>query len=101
MTEIVLDFIQVSERFDLGEDEKTPFAVRRWSWHPKSYFVVTGIEIKKFPYGNAYGYFHSFRDGDGSIDVSKLEDDTPEGLNCAGCYQWEYVILTLKVNLKK
>ena len=34
--------------------EKTPFAVRRRSWHPESCFIVTSIEVKKFPYGEAY-----------------------------------------------
>jgi len=52
-----------------------PFRVRRDRWSEHSWFVVTRIEIKKWPYGCAYGQFC----GEG-----------PEiPLNCAGCYEWE------------
>jgi len=81
---------------------KTPFAVRRWSWHPKSCFIVTNIQVKKFPYGDAYGYFHSWREGRSNIDLLKLgKEGKYEKLNCAGCYQWEYVILIFKIDFEE
>ncbi|GAI30882.1 unnamed protein product, partial [marine sediment metagenome] len=42
---------------------------------PESWFLVTSIELKKFPYGEAYGYFHSWRDGRSNIDLLKLEKE--------------------------
>ncbi len=82
--------------------EKTPFAVRRWSWHPESCFIVTNIEVKKFPYGDAYGYFHSWREGKINIDLLKLEKEGKyEKLNGAGCYQWEYVTLIFKMDFEE
>lgn len=34
---------------------KTSFAVRCDNWSKKFYTIVENVEIKKFPYGNAYG----------------------------------------------
>ena len=28
-------------------DKKLPFKVRRWSWHPTTYFEITGISLKE------------------------------------------------------
>jgi len=56
-----------------------PFKVRRWSWHPSTFFLVKRIEIKPDSvYGKAYGdmYLHG-----------KLAEENIL-LNCAGCYQW-------------
>ena len=39
---------------ELGE--KVPFGVRRDNWSNEYYTVVEKIEIKRWPYGNAYGY---------------------------------------------
>lgn len=67
--------------YDLGQ--KVPFAVRRESWNPaSSYEVVTKVEIGKFPYGKAWGYFRRREQ-----NLSE-PDGEPCEVNCAGCYQW-------------
>lgn len=85
--------------------ELVPFAVRRHSWNPLSFFIVTSVEIKNFPYGNASGYFISYKnakpteDGYFEIDLTEIEKkESLQGLSCAGCYQWEYVPLRLYLN---
>lgn len=61
--------------------EKLPFKVVRWNWHePNSGFLVESIEIRKWPYGKAWG--RAFRNG-----VFGREEE----LGCAGCYQWKIV----------
>jgi hypothetical protein len=57
-----------------------PFKVKRWTWAPESKMVVTGVTIKKYPYGDAFGYFE---DGSANPQVSKI--------SCAGCVQWREV----------
>ena len=85
-------------------NKKLPFKVRRWSWHPTTYFEVTGISFRKKDedyykrtgdlYGSAQGYM--FLRG-------KKVSDEEEGLGCAGCYQWELIsnmnknLMTLEV----
>jgi hypothetical protein len=85
--------------------ERVPFAVRRDSWNPESFFIVTSIEIKKFPYGSASGYFVSYRDSkhlaDSCFEVDLVEVEKNSeftGLSSAGCYEW--VRVPLKIILK-
>lgn len=61
--------------------EVLPFKVRRLGWSYRSYVVVESIEVKKWPYGKAEGYF--VRDGQRA--------SYPGCLSCAGFYQWLYV----------
>lgn len=58
--------------------QQLPFKVVRWTWNPSnSAFLVEKVEVKKWPYGTAWGRF--------------LKDGVPgayEKLSCAGNYQW-------------
>jgi len=69
-------------------NKKLPFKVRRWSWHPTTYFKITDISLKEKYckkgklYGNVKGYM--FLRG-------KKVSNEKEGLGCAGCYQWELI----------
>ncbi len=75
--------------FEIWNDnnEQLPFFVRRHSWGKNSKFLVTEIEIKEEYYkktgklyGVAKGFFYRRGDKEGF-----------QGLNCAGCYQWDKV----------
>ncbi|TAU48161.1 hypothetical protein ELI44_09095 [Rhizobium ruizarguesonis] len=62
-------------------EEKLPFKVVRHSWNPQiSAFLVEKIEIKKWPYGTAWGRF--IRNGIAGA---------PQKLDNAGSYQWKVV----------
>lgn len=63
-----------------------PFAVRRFSWSNRSYFLVKRVVVSKFPYGKVFGDF--YRDG----AVSKRNKNIV--LSCSGCYQWVSVSLS-------
>jgi len=70
--------------------EKIPFAVRRNNWTENFYTVVTKVEIKKWPYGKAYGY--STINGKFTNHYSYDNGWRKEGtIPCAGCYQWTFV----------
>lgn len=70
--------------------KQLPFKVRRWTWHPTTYFIVTDIKDIKWDYykkngklyGKAYGYLYV---------RGKKKSEEKEKLDCAGCYQWELV----------
>ena len=70
--------------------EKIPFAVRRRNWSNRYYTVVMAINIKKWPYGDAFGY--STKNG---VYSNHYEYDNAWKKNgiipCAGCYQWTIV----------
>jgi len=70
--------------------EKLPIAVRRQNWDEQYFTVVTGVQIRKWPYGEAYGY--PTLDGDYS---NHYEYDSKwknrRIIPCAGCYQWTLV----------
>ncbi len=78
--------------FEIWKDngKRLPFAVRRVNWTNQYYTIVTGIKIKKWPYGDAYGYptvmgVYS--------DHYEYEREWRENqiIPCCGCYQWHYV----------
>lgn len=62
--------------------EILPFKVRldSWSDYLEHYALIEEIEIKKWPYGNAFGqyFFHKKPGRKGKIDN-------------AGCYRWKIV----------
>ena len=78
--------------FEIWKDsgEKLPFAVRRQKWDEQYFTVVTGIQIKKWPYGKAYGYptingeYSNHYEYDSQWKNSQI-------IPCAGCYQWTLV----------
>lgn len=63
-------------------DEVLPFKVKRthWSDSVEQYYLVERIEVKKWPYGDAYGKY--FRNG--KIGIS-------EKIDSSGTYSWEVV----------
>jgi hypothetical protein len=70
--------------FQLWKDngEKLPFKVVRWTWNPRrTVFLVERIEVKKWPYGTAWGRYAR----DGAQDVEQRQLDN------AGSYQWRMV----------
>lgn len=67
--------------FQIWKDnnEKLPFRVIRNSWNESEghYLLVEKIEIKKWPYGDAFGqYFYHGKPGE------------KEKIKCAGTYAW-------------
>lgn len=78
--------------FEIWKDnsEYVPFAVRRDNWPDYCYTVVVKIEIKKYPYGNAYGF--PVRNGK-YTDHYEYDKKWREHriIPCAGCYQWSKV----------
>jgi hypothetical protein len=70
--------------------ENVPFAVRRDNWAEHFYTVVEKIEIKKWPYGNAFGYPTINGRYSNHYEYAK-EWKTERKIPCAGCYQWTLV----------
>lgn len=79
---------------------KTPFAVRRDNWSEKFYTIVEKVEIKKFPYGYAYGFsttngvYTNHYDYDSTWRRKRI-------IPCCGCYQWTLVENVDSEHLKK
>lgn len=69
-------------------EEKVPFAVRRWNWYENYYAVIERVEITKFPYGKAYGFAVANGKYSNHYD-SKWNKKYP--ISCSGCYQWKLV----------
>jgi hypothetical protein len=68
----------------------TPFAVRRDNWEEKYYTIVEKVEIKKMPYGKAYGY--TTINGEFSNHYEYAEEWVKDKtIPCSGCYQWTLV----------
>lgn len=75
----------------LANGKVLPFSVRRWSWHPETYFVVRRVwvsekawsyfSVKGKLYGDAFGDFYLR----GKLSSSDIR------LECSGCYQWVIV----------
>lgn len=70
--------------------EKTPFAVRRENWANQYYTIVTGVVIKKWPYGDAYGYTTINGTFSKHYEYDKRWRDSGI-IPCCGCYQWTLV----------
>lgn len=70
--------------------KRVPFAVRRDNWSSEYYTIVEKIELRRFPYGYAYGYptingeYSDHYDYDIDWKNKKL-------IPCTGCYQWSFV----------
>lgn len=78
--------------FQLWEEngKQLPFKVRRWTWYQATYFLVTEVVIKKWPYGKAYG--HLYMRGERQAGNYKYDSEKKAyDLGCAGNYQWEIV----------
>lgn len=69
--------------------EKLPFKVRRENWTmPNVFILVEDIEIKKWPYGTAYGKSMNIIKSGEEI-ISNNQYHCRNGIvGCAGCYQW-------------
>jgi hypothetical protein len=65
-----------------------PFKVKRFSWHPSTYFVVKRIEAN-WDYYNKTGNLYGKAYGDIYLRAKLTKQDTI--LECAGCYQWEII----------
>lgn len=79
--------------FELWKEnkEKIPFNVRRTNWTMPNVFIkVEKIEIKKFPYGTAYGKSMEINEK-GEEQISQNQYHCKHGIiGCAGCYQWKF-----------
>lgn len=57
--------------------ENLPFKVHRWTWPDERYAEISQIEIKKWPYGTAWGTIYwNGREYEKGV------------ISCAGCFQW-------------
>lgn len=73
----------------LANNKRLPFKVRRFSWHPTTYFVVNRVNIKEDYYektGKLYG------EAFGNLFVRGTASGEDMKLQCAGCYQWEIIL---------
>jgi len=70
--------------------KEVPFAVRRNNWANQFYTIVEKVEIKKWPYGNAYGY-PTVNGRYSNHYVYDKSWKTKGLIPCAGCYQWTLV----------
>jgi len=71
-----------------ANNKALPFKVRRFSWHPTTYFKVNRVNIKWDYYektGKLYG------EAFGSLFVRGNSSGENINLQCAGCYQWEII----------
>ena len=73
----------------LENDKKLPFKVRRWSWHPSTYFIVKEIKDVKWDYFQEKGKLYGKAYGDMYLR-GKLADVNIQ-LNGSGSYQWQLV----------
>lgn len=72
----------------LDNDKQLPFKVRRWTWHPETYFLVKEVKVKWAYYektGNIYGT------AKGDMYLRGKLADPNITLGCSGCYQWTRV----------
>jgi len=78
--------------FELWKEhgEKLPFKVKRQNWTMLNVFIlVEKIEIRKWPYGTAYGKSMNINNK-GEEVISDFQYHCKNGIiGCAGCYQWE------------
>ena len=72
----------------LANDKKLPIKVRRWSWHPTTYFLVNSVKVK-WDYYEKTGKLYGEAYGSMFIRGNFAEENTK--LQCAGCYQWELI----------
>jgi len=97
------EYLNVFQIWDKLE-RKTPFKVRRWTWHPDTFFEIIKVEItpKNWEYyektgnlyGKAFGYMYTRGkkiSRDNSIYPKSHIDNYLTSLNNAGSYQWELV----------
>ena len=93
MTEAVGCYKNVFQLF-VDNGERTPFDVRRMTWHPTTYFRVVKVVIPRGGavsryrnygddkiFGHAWGYLYLRGEAPKNLD-------TWDKLGCAGCYQW-------------
>jgi len=67
--------------------KRLPLKVRRFSWHPSTYFVIKEIRDVKWDYFERTGGLYGKAYGDMYVKGRRVEKSKP--LGCAGCYQWE------------
>lgn len=92
---IQIFFVMIMEEKNIFEiwkenGEKTPFAVRRRNWANQYYTIVTGVVIKKWPYGDAYGYATINGTFSNHYEYDKRWRESGI-IPCCGCYQWTLV----------
>jgi hypothetical protein len=73
----------------LANNKNLPFKVRRWSWHPSTYFLVKKIVDIKWDYFKKTGSIYGKAFGDMYLRGRLTEKNIK--LGCSGCYQWELV----------
>lgn len=74
----------------MENDKKLPFKVRRFSWHPSSYFLVKEIKDINWDHYKEKGKLYGKAYGDMFLR-GKLTDRNIQ-LNNAGTYKWKIVI---------
>jgi hypothetical protein len=68
---------------------KLPIKVKRGSWHPTTYFIVTEVRVK-------WDYFEKtgklYGDAYGSTFLRGVQTEKDSKLQGSGSYQWELVL---------
>lgn len=70
--------------------KRIPFAVRRDNWSNEYYTIVEKIELRRYPYGYAYGYPTINGEYSDHYDYD-IDWKNKRVIPCAGCYQWSFV----------
>jgi len=76
----------------MENDKNLPFKVRRFSWHPETFFLVKKIDAK-WDYYEKTGKLYGKAYGDMYLKGKLASQDI--SLNCIGCYQWELLLASL------
>lgn len=78
----------------------TPFPARRQGWSDCYHVIVEKVTVKKWPYGDAFGY--PCEDGKPNDHFQYSEDWRESGLiPSAGTYQWELALDTNPENINE
>ena len=68
----------------MDDGKNLPYKVRRFSWHPTTYFLIKKVDVK-WDYYEKTGKLYGKAYGDMYLKGRLTLQDTE--LNCAGCYQ--------------
>src|SRR5262245_18279714 len=74
--------------------ELLPFGARRASWAETTHVLVEEIKIRRWPYGEAFGWVYVRGEKQPPLDAkAPLSRSRVPDISCAGSYHWSFVTL--------